>query len=308
VTLASIPYHTLPEIHFGGLNLHSFGLIVAAGMLAGVMVTASYTERRGVSREVIYKLGMRFVVWGIIGARFAWVVSHTSQIHSALDIVALWQGGLTFTGGFIAAAIAGVPILRRLTSVERWYVADGIALGLALGVGIGRIGCYAVGEHLGDPTSFFLGVKYLGGATREGPLAVGVVYHNTAVYEFIHLMLLSAILAWLLFKTKSFIPGTAMGIFCIWYGAARLSTDFFRSYDQTKFGLTAAQYLCLVLVPLGTWILLTQRKRFPGMGALEDEESEAGTSDTEGGGGTRFQALLGYAVATGIALAVGTLV
>lgn len=292
----------------GGFSLHTFGLIVAAGMLAGVMVTAAYAERRGVSRDVIYKLGMRFVVWGIIGARLAWVVSHTSQIHSAVDIVALWQGGLTFTGGFIAAAIAGVPILRKLTSVERWHVADGIALGLALGVGIGRIGCYAVGEHLGGPTSFFLGVKYLGGVTREGPLTVGVAYHNTSVYEFIHLMVLSALLGWLLFKVKSFTPGTAMGIFCVWYAVARFTTDFFRSYDQTVFGLTAAQYLCLVLAPIGIWILMTRRKRFPEEGSPSDDALEAGAGDAEGGGGTRFQALLGYAVATGIALAVAVLV
>jgi phosphatidylglycerol:prolipoprotein diacylglycerol transferase len=307
VTLASIPYRTFPEIHFGPFSLHTFGLIVAVGMFAGVMVTAAYAERRGISREIVYKLGMRFVVWGIIGARVAWVISHPSQVHSALDVVALWEGGLTFTGGFIAAAIAGVPILRKLTSVERWNVADGIALGLALGVGIGRIGCYAVGEHLGGPTSFFLGVKYLGGVTREGPLLVGTVYHNTAVYEFMHLMILSALLAWLLFKAKDFTPGTAMGIFCLWYGVGRFSTDFFRSYDQTKFGLTAAQYLCLVLIPIGIWILATGRRRFQGVPAADDG-SAAGASDAEGGGGARFQSLLGYAVATGIALAVGVFV
>jgi phosphatidylglycerol:prolipoprotein diacylglycerol transferase len=308
VTLASIPYRTFPEIHLGPISLHTFGLIVAVGMFAGVMITAAYAERRGVSREIVYKLGVRFVVWGIIGARIAWVVSHPSQVHSLVDVIALWQGGLTFTGGFMAAAIAGVPILRRLPSVERWYLADGIALGLALGVGIGRIGCYAVGEHLGAPTSFFLGVRYLGGPTREGPLLVEVVYHNTAVYEFLHLMMLSALLAWLLFKMKDFTPGTAMGIFCLWYGVARFSTDFFRSYDQTKFGLTAAQYLCLVLVPIGIWILATRKKRFPGVTAADDGGSAAGASDAAGRGGARFQSLGGYAVATGIALAVSVFV
>jgi len=62
VTLASIPYRTFPEIHFGPFSLHTFGLIVAVGMFAGVMVTAAYAERRGISREIVYKLGMRFVV------------------------------------------------------------------------------------------------------------------------------------------------------------------------------------------------------------------------------------------------------
>jgi len=287
--LAAIPYHTFPSIRLGPVELHTFGLFVALGMFLGALVTTRYADRRGISREVVYKLAFRFVLWGIVGARVAWVLSHMSEIHSALDVVAVWQGGLTFTGGFIVAVVSAVPILRGLTPVQRWDIADGIALGLAVGVAIGRVGCYAVGEHLGKPTSFFLGVKYLGGVTREGPLVVGTVYHNTALYEFVHLVVLSALLAFLLFGWKRATPGTAMGVFCLWYGVARFATDFFRAYDESLFGLTAAQYLCLVLAPVGLWILATGRRRRArlesGPESSPDPESAGGAADAEGGPG-----------------------
>ncbi len=259
--LAFIPYRTFPDIHLGPITLHTFGLFVGLGMFTGTLIAASYAARKGVPRDVVYKLGFRFVLWGIVGARIAWDVSHTSLIHSPVDLVAIWQGGLTFTGGFMASAISAYPVLKRLTSVERWFTADAIALGLTVGLALGRIGCYSVGEHLGHQTTFFLGVKYLGGVTREGPLIVGRVYNNTALYEFIHLVFLAGILWYLLYRWGKATPGTAIGIFCVWYGLARFSTDFRMAYDERCLGLTAAQYLCLLLAPAGIWVLARNRQR-----------------------------------------------
>jgi prolipoprotein diacylglyceryltransferase len=122
---------------------------------------------------------------------------------------------------------------------------------------IGRIGCYSVGEHLGHATRFWLGVRYLGGPTREGPLVVGVTYHNTALYEFLHLAVLSALLYWMLRHRPPYSPGAEIGVFCVWYGLARFGTDFLRAYDDHVLGLTAAQWLCLTLIPTGIWILAT---------------------------------------------------
>lgn len=261
--LASIPYTTYPTIEVGPLNLHTFGLIVAVGMLIGIWAAARYLERRGIPRDEVYRLGFKLVLWGIVGARLAWVLTHLDELSSPLDAFAIWQGGLTFTGGFILAVVAAIPTFRRWTSIERWYAVDGVALGLALGVGIGRIGCYLVGEHLGGPTSFFLASEYRGGLLREGndEILIGQVIHNTSMYEFLHLMLLALILWALLSEKQRLVPGTAMGVFCVWYGLARFGTDFLRAYDETVFGLTAAQYLCVVLFGVGVWILAGTGKR-----------------------------------------------
>lgn len=316
--LAWIPYETFPQIEVGPVTLHTFGVMVAIGMLVGIYAAAAYAERRGVSRDFVYKLGMRVILWGIVGARIAWVITHPEQLDGFLDVFAVWNGGLTFTGGFIAGAIAAVPLFRRLTSIERWFMADAIAIGLTLGQIIGRVGCYAVGEHLGGPTNFILGTRYQGGATREGPLMVNQVIHNTSLYEFLHLSVLALALFVLVKVAKRLTPGTLMGIFCIWYGLARFGTDFLRTYDETLWGLTAAQFLCIPLVVIGIWILATGRKRRvrlkfdPEPDAVAEEVagdvSAGSTADAEVGPGQSFQALGGYAVATGVALAVAVLI
>ena len=87
--------------------------------------------------------------------------------------------------------------LRRNPDVPGLLVSDGMALGLSVGLAIGRIGCYSVGEHLGGTTGFFLAVHYLGGPTREGPIPIGAHIHNTALYEIILLLPLIWLLFWM---------------------------------------------------------------------------------------------------------------
>lgn len=252
--LAAIPYETFPELDLGPLTIRTFGLMVALGIVVGVGITSRYVARFGVPREEIVSLATRLVVAGLVGSRLTWVATHWDEIDSPLDVVAVWEGGLQFSGGFIAAILVGLPIFRRWGVTTRWRVLDGLALGLTVGLAIGRIGCYAVGEHLGGPTSFFLATRYDGGDTREGPLVVGQAIHNTSLYEFLHLVVLAAVLAGLLWRVRP-PAGVAMGVFVIWYGVARFLTDFLRAYDDTVAGLTGAQWMSLVLVPVGAWVL-----------------------------------------------------
>ncbi|MBI4728086.1 MAG: prolipoprotein diacylglyceryl transferase [Acidobacteria bacterium] len=286
--LAAIPYRTFPWVGFGPVRLHTFGLMVALGVLAGTAIAVRYGARIGIERGEVTSLATRLVVAGVIGARLTWVLTHPSDIHSPLDVVALWKGGLQFSGGFVAALAAAAPRLRRMTADARRGLLDGLALGFTVGLAFGRIGCYSVGEHLGRPTGFFLAARYEGGATREGPLAVGQAIHNTALYEFIHLLVLAAVLWWLLWRARPAAPGVALGVFAVWYGVARFATDFLRAYDERALGLTGAQWLCLALVPAGIWILASARARrhagnVPSLGCgLTGEPRAVGRTDTPG--------------------------
>lgn len=254
----AIPYRTLPEIEVGPITLKTFGLMVALGVFVGVALAARHARSRGLSGEEVARLGVVMVLTGLVGARLAWVLSHLGEIDTPLDVVAVWKGGLAFTGGFVAAGAVAVIALRRWPPARRWQIADGMALGLTAGLAIGRVGCLAVGEHLGGPTSFLLGMRYLGGATVEGPLRVGVVYHNTALYELVHLAVLAGVLWWLLRRGRVR-PGTGLVVFALWYGMARFLTDFLRAYDREVLGLTGAQWASLALIVVG--ILLAFRVR-----------------------------------------------
>jgi len=271
-SLAAIPYTTFPEIDLGPLSLRTFGLMFALGVVAGVAVAVRWGERYGVSGDEIVSLATRMVVAGVIGSRITWVLTNLDSLDSPWDAFAIWQGGLQYSGGFVAALIVGYPTFRHWSTLTKGRMLDAACLGLTAGIIIGRVGCYSVGEHFGGTTTFFLGTRYDGGVTRE-PVALGQVIHNTALYEGLLLIPL-ALLLWRLMRQGA-APGTAAGVFGIWYAVCRFSLDFLRVNDEIVLGLTGAQWTCLMIVfPLAVYVLVRVRPRMAARVALEQAETE----------------------------------
>lgn len=223
---------------------------MAAGILVGTSVFLRFARDRGLNTDALGSLAWRVVVFGIVGSRLLFVLTHWSDYAGRpLHALALWEGGLQFSGAFLIAVVVIVWWSRRHPEAPGFTLSDGIVLGLVPGLMIGRIGCYAVGEHLGRSTTFFLGVKYLGGETREGPIAVGTVIHNTALYEIILLAPLCVLLFALAHRRTT--PGVMTAAFLLWYGTQRSLTDVLRAYDERVAGLTGAQYLCIGMIVAG---------------------------------------------------------
>lgn len=299
--LAAIPYTTFPDIELGPLTLRTFGLMVALGVLLGAWIAAMYAERFGVPRDDTYRVGTWMVLAGIIGSRLTWAATHTDQIENPVDVIAIWEGGIQFSGGFICALIVGLPFFRRWRKLLRWQVLDGYALGLSIGLALGRVGCYAVGEHFGRTTDFFLASRYDGGEVREPtlgdvPLVPGTTFHNTSLYEFIYLVVLFAGMGALVLATRrrgrEVTPGTLVGAFVLYYGVMRFISDSFRVNDERVAGMTGAQWMCLAMIPAGLWILLKVRPRLAALASAEaaavaapgDDEVVAGEAAVESDG------------------------
>jgi phosphatidylglycerol:prolipoprotein diacylglycerol transferase len=282
--LAAIPYRTFPDLFdIGGFQLRTFGLMVGLGILASAWFAGSYGERIGVAREETYRLAALLVVAGVLGSRLAWDVANWDQIDSPIDLIAMWNGGLQFSGGFVLAALVALPTVRRWAPLRKWRMADIVAPALTLGVAFGRVGCTAVGEHFGSTwgASWFpLMVRYEGGAVREPSLGdqalvEGTVFHNTAFYELITMVILFVVLWRLIERRPAIVPGTAMGIFCVAYATQRFLLDFLRVNDELVAGLTGAQYACIGTFAAGVWILVYWRPRNARLVAAEAEEVSA---------------------------------
>ncbi|MGZ4130382.1 MAG: prolipoprotein diacylglyceryl transferase [Actinomycetota bacterium] len=255
-----IPYRTFPEFHLGPIPFHTFGLFVGLGILVGSSVFLRDARRRGIDADGLGSLVWWILVAGFLGARLLFVLAHLGDFAGRpWAVVAVWEGGLEFSGAFVVAAALVLWWLRRHPEVDGLALSDGVVLGLAVGLAIGRIGCYSVGEHFGGTTTFSLAVHYLGGPTREGPIPVGAHIHNTALYEILLLILLIELLSWM--RRRRVVAGAATVTFLLWYGVQRFSTDFLRAYDRTVFGLTGAQYVCIGLVIAGVVVAVRVRRR-----------------------------------------------
>lgn len=289
--LAVIPYTTFPTIELGPIHLRTFGVMVGLGVLLGAWIAGRYVEERGnIPREVTYRMATRLVIAGVIGARITWDLSHWEEIDSPLDLIAVWQGGLQFSGGFLGAIVFGIPFFRQFSRRARWISLDGFAYGLSIGLAIGRIGCYSVGEHFGSLSNFALAVRFDGGSVREPELGdvrllPGMTFHNTALYELLYLLVLFLGLSVLIRRRAR--PGTIMGVFCLYYGTARFLSDFLRVNDEQVLGLTGAQYLMGSIALASLWILFRVRRQLGPVDDVDSDEEpsvEQASNEIRGGG------------------------
>lgn len=275
--LAAVPYQTfpdLPALPLVGVELRTFGLMVALGVLVGVWSGARLAERHGVDRGETYRTGAHLVLAGLVGGWLVWVVTNLDQFDAPADVVG--DGGLSFAGGLLAAAALGWARVRHWDRPTRWRVLDAYAMGLVAGLAIARVGSYAVGEHFGRPTGFVLGTRYEGGTVVEdvlGDVALteGMVFHNTALYEIVHLLLLFGVMSLLVARARrsgrEVSPGALVGLFLVWYACLRFATDSLRVNDDRVLSMTAGQWLALVMLPYGLHVLIRQRPELAEMAA-----------------------------------------
>lgn len=130
--------------------IRMFGILVILGFLAGTWVTSRRLAGRGIlTGQETFDFCFYLLAVGVAGSRLCHVLQNIEQFHGRfLRIFAIWEGGLVWYGGFAAATAFAFWWLwkRKLPVLE---VTDALALGLALGLAIGRIGCFCAGDDYG---------------------------------------------------------------------------------------------------------------------------------------------------------------
>lgn len=239
-----IPFIAWHTISLGPLTLQVWGLFVAIGFLLGTLMAAWLAKERGDDAQIIFDLVPWLVFAAIIGGRLGDVIFYRPGYYLAnpLEILMVWHGGASFFGGLIACILVAFWYFKK-KQVDVWRYADLLAFGLPVGYLFGRIGCFLIHDHPGTATHFFLGVKY----------PDGVVRHDLGLELALNALVMAIVFAWLSRKPRP--VGLYLGIYALWYGAFRFLSDFLRVADAKYFGLTPAQYLCLLLIVFGIWQL-----------------------------------------------------
>jgi len=131
-------------LELGSFRLHSFGLLVALGFLAGSWIASRRGRAIGLDPQAIQDIVFPWLLMGgLIGARILYVLSYWQRDFAGqplVEVLAIWKGGLVFYGGLIGATIAGAIGIRR-KGLPLWATADCLAIGLALGHFFGRLAC-----------------------------------------------------------------------------------------------------------------------------------------------------------------------
>jgi phosphatidylglycerol:prolipoprotein diacylglycerol transferase len=250
-------------LQLGPLAIRWYALAYIAGLLIGWRVA-----RRTVLWPPIVATPVQvddFLTWAtlgvVIGGRLGYVLFYqpTRFFAEPLQILEVWQGGMSFHGGMLGVAIVIFWYCRRQL-IPILGFADRIALIAPLGLAFGRIGNFINGELWGQPAPdwwpgtmiFFPG----GGPTPRYPSQLYEAFLEGVVLLTVMLLLGRS-------ETLRARFGTLTGVFLAGYAIARITAEFFREPDAFLgflwAGATMGQLLSIPMLLAGAWLIWRAR-------------------------------------------------
>jgi len=250
-------------LDLGFFTLKWYSLAYLAGILIGywyllklVAQPGSPMARRHADDMIFYAtLGI------IIGGRLAYVVFYQPEIlRHPLDILKLWNGGMSFHGGVVGVSL-GILYLARKEGLSWLRVHDYVACCVPFGLFFGRLANFVNGELWGKETDVPWAMIFPTG----GPFP----RHPSQLYEAIlEGVVLFCILAFAFWRTKArYKPGMLVGLFLFFYGLFRFGVEFFREADAqlmdfaARTGLHMGQWLCVPMILGGLYLIVTAKGR-----------------------------------------------
>jgi len=272
----AIPFPMIDPVavQIGPLAIKWYGLAYVVGLLGGWWYARRLVASDGLwggrARPQPVELDdmLLFVAFGVVlGGRLGFVLFYDlpRYLERPQDIVAIWQGGMSFHGGLIGATL-GLWLFAKRRGYPALSVFDLAAAVVPIGLFLGRIANFINGELWGRPAPDF---PYAMVFPNGGPLP----RHPSQLYEALGEGLLLFILVNLIVRFGGLRrPGLVAGIFGMGYALARIVCEFFREPDpQLGFlfgtsvnalsgGITMGMLLSLPVFFAGLWLALRSRQ------------------------------------------------
>ncbi|MHB8464588.1 MAG: prolipoprotein diacylglyceryl transferase [Acidimicrobiales bacterium] len=235
--LAYLPSPSSGAIHLGPLQLRAYGLSIAIGVWAAVVVTARRYAQRGGDPRLISAIAIWAVPAGIVGARIYHVITdyelYFSNGRNPWDALRIWDGGLGIWGGVLFGVIVGAWVGRR-RHADVATLFDCAAPALPLAQAIGRWGNWWNQELFGKPTGLPWGLK-IDLAHRPLQYAQFSTFHPTFLYESLWDLCVVGIVL-LVGRRMHLRKGSLLAVYVIAYTFGRFFTEYERIDFAHKIG------------------------------------------------------------------------
>ncbi len=242
-----------PEIfRYGVISIKSYGLFLAAAFLISLMLLKAKTKKLGIPDAIVEKLFLWILISAIIGSRAVYVFAEWKYYKSHfIEAFRIWEGGLHFFGGFAGAIAAVIFFVLRHPEIKLFKFSDAAAPSVALGLAIGKLGCFFAGCCYGKECSLPWAVTF----THYESLAVrGLPLHPSQLYEFFAYLAIFLILEYL-YKLSAF-DGQIFWLFVFLHSIARFHLEFFRWEKPVFYSLTLGSIFSVVFLVISVLMLL----------------------------------------------------
>ena len=261
----------------GSLSVHWYGILyVVAFVVAYYLGARPHLLPRGISENDLERITGWTILFGLIGARLYYDVQNLDMMHSFVDVIAVWNGGMAFYGAIIGG-LGTLLVLGWRWHLPIWTLVDGGAFFAVVGQPIGRIGNIINGDILGGPSNLPWATAYTNAAAVLQPgYKLGVAYQPAGAYEALGTLVILLILIGI--RRRGVRPGVLIISYVALYSVSQLLLDFLRQSEPVIWlGLKQLQLTAIVslvvLVPLMivVWRRTEGRARPKPEGAAESE-------------------------------------
>jgi phosphatidylglycerol:prolipoprotein diacylglycerol transferase len=265
--ILTIPYPNIDPVflRLGPVQLRWYGLMYMLSFILGLFVLRRYAKyrTRKLSNDDLYDMLFYLILGVMVGGRLGYVLFYDlgSYIRDPLSIFAIWQGGMSFHGGFVGMVLGALWISRK-KRWDFWEIADLGSAAAPIGLGLGRLGNFINGELYGRPTNVAWAMVFPEGGSSPR--------HPSQIYEvLLEGVLLFFILRWL--YRKNFHRGTVFWGLLAFYGLFRFLVEFVREPDA-QIGLdlgpfTRGQELTFPMLVIGAAMMIIYVRRHPPVSA-----------------------------------------
>jgi len=269
-----LPYPEIDPVavSLGPLKIHWYGLTYLAGLAFAWWYALRCTRRpwSPVRREQVDDLIFYAALGVVLGGRVGYALFYGSEklVHDPLWLFRVWEGGMSFHGGFLGVLLAMYLFARR-HHIVFGALMDFVAPLVPVGLALGRLGNFIGQELWGRPTDVPWAMVF-----PRDPLQLA--RHPSQLYQFaLEGMTLFAILLW--FSSRERPTWSVAGVFSLGYGCLRFFVEFFREPDRQigfqAFGwMTRGQLLSLPMIALGVYLIVTAYGRASGAAQQPDRK------------------------------------
>lgn len=235
-------YPILFEYKF--ITIGSYGLLLGMAFYLGFLFAEREFKINGLDPDIAYKLLIAVIPSAIIGAKIFHIIDNFSEFLQSPREMLFSGAGLSVYGGFLLSFLVAMLIIKKeKQSILKIF--DIASPTMALGYGIGRLGCHVSGDGCyGIPADSIFAVSYPGGI-----VPVTATVYPTPLFESLMSFIFFFIL--LQIRTKNLHTGVIFFIYLCMNGAARFLIEFIRLNPVTGFGLTQAQMVALLFIFTG---------------------------------------------------------
>ena len=247
------------------LTVHSYGLMIALGILVCVFMGMYRARKYGYKDEAVLDIAIFGILSGFVGAKLLYVlVEFDSFLKNPMDV--LGSEGFVVYGGIIVGALVGI-LYCRIKKLPCWEYFDLLAPSIAVAQGFGRIGCFLAGCCYGRPTDTFWGVTF-----PEGSFApAGVPLIPTQLISSAGDFIITGIL--LVYSKHNKKAGNVGILYMLLYGIGRFLVECLRSDDRGTVGLLSTSQFISIGIILLAIILFFRHQIFKNTKKENSEEA-----------------------------------